>query len=208
VTAYPRPRTPGWRLIAGLSLLVVVPLAVLTRVGWHPLTSLDRRSDDSAQTFVLAHPWLLSLAHKLTHLGDPLVVTVLAAVAAVVMAVIGRRRAAIYLLLVRAVAVVIGDGLKEVIRRARPVLPHPVAHAHGFSFPSGHAIASAAVYASIAVVLGPRVPYAVRLAVGALPPLVVATTRVLLGVHFPSDVVAGLFAGWAIALLLAAVMQP
>jgi len=208
VTAYTRRRTPGWRLIAGLSLLVVVPLAVLTRVGWHPLTSLDRRSDDSAQTFVLAHSWLLSSARNLTHLGDPLVVTVLTVLVAVVMALVGRRRAAIYLLLVRAVAVVVGDGLKEVIRRARPVLPHPVAHAHGFSFPSGHAIGSAALYASIAVVLGPRVPFAVRLAVGVLPPIVVATTRVLLGVHFPSDVVAGLFAGWAIALLLAAVMQP
>ena len=201
-------RTPGWRLIAGLGLLVVVPLAVLARVGWHPLTSLDRSSDDSAHTFVLAHSWLLSSAQKLTHLGDPLVVTALAVLAAGVMMLIGRRRAAVYLLLVRLVAVVIDDGLKVVIRRTRPVLAHPVAHAHGFSFPSGHALGSAALYASIAVVLGSRVPFAARVALAVLPPLVVATTRVLLGVHFPSDVIAGLFAGWAVALLLAAVMQP
>ena len=102
----------------------------------------------------------------------------------------------------------IGDGLKEGIRRARPALAHPVAHAHGFSFPSGHAFGSAALYASLAVVLGPRVPFAARLALAVLPPLVVATTRVMLGVHFPSDVVAGLFAGWAVALLLAVPMRP
>jgi len=203
-----RLRTPGWRLIAGLSLLVVVPLTVLARVGWHPLTSFDRRSDDSAHTYVLGHDWLLSTAQKLTHLGDPLVVTVLAVLGAGVMFLMGRRRAAVYLLLVRLVAVIVGDGLKELIRRARPVLAHPVAHAQGFSFPSGHALGSAALYASIAVVLGPRVPFAVRLALGVLPPLVVAATRVLLGVHFPSDVVAGLVAGWAIALLLAVAVQP
>jgi membrane-associated phospholipid phosphatase len=38
--------------------------------------------------------------------------------------------------------------------------------------------------------------------------LLVAATRVLLGVHFPSDVLAGLFLGWAIALLVAAAMKP
>src|SRR4051812_37624152 len=201
-------RTPGWRLIAGVSLLVVVPLTVLARVGWHPLTSVDRRTDDSAHTYVLDHTWLLSTAQKLTHLGDPLVVTVLAVLAAVVMLALGRRRAAVYLLLVRAVAVVLGDGLKEVIRRARPVLAHPVAHAHGFSFPSGHALGSAALYASIAIVLASRVPFSARLALGLLPALCVAATRVLLGVHFPSDVVAGLFTGWAVALLLAAAVRP
>ena len=201
-------RTPSSRVVAGLSLLVVVPLAVLARVGWHPLTSLDRHSDDDAHTLVLDHSWLLSAVRALTHLGDPLVVTTLAVVAAAVMAFAGRRRAAVYLLLVRGVALVIGYGLKESIRRTRPVLEHPVAHAQGFSFPSGHALGSAALYASIAVVLGSRVPFSARLALGLLPALVVAATRVLLGVHFPSDVVAGLFTGWAIALLLAAPMQP
>ncbi|HMC68749.1 MAG TPA: hypothetical protein VKJ07_06305, partial [Mycobacteriales bacterium] len=73
-----RLRAPGWRMVTGLSLLVVVPLTVLARVGWHPLTSFDRRSDTSAHTYVLDHAWLLSAARKLTHLGDPLVVTALA----------------------------------------------------------------------------------------------------------------------------------
>lgn len=201
-------RTPGRRLVAGLTLLVVVPLAVLARVGWHPLTGLDRRADTDAHSYVLGHTWLLSTARDLTHLGDPTIVTVLTVLAALAAFLLGRRRAAVYLLLVRAVEVVLAFALKEGVRRARPVLDHPVAHASGFSFPSGHAMGSAALYASLAVVLGSRVPLAARLVLGLLPPLVVAATRVLLGVHFPSDVVAGLFAGWAIALLLAAPVQP
>jgi len=193
-----------WRLSLGVASAVVLPLAILTRAGWHPLTRFDRRADDDAQTLVLAHHWLLSLVRALTHLGDPIVVTVLAVVAAIWLFLAGRHRSAVYLLLVRAVAVVLGFTLKEAVRRARPVLAHPVAHANGFSFPSGHALGSAAAYASVALVLPRRVPTAVRVAVAVVLPLVVATTRVLLGVHFPSDVVAGLVLGWAIALLLAA----
>ena len=204
----PNLRTPSWRFVASLSLLVVVPLAVFARVNWQPLTSFDRRSDDSAHSFVIDHSWLLTATRGLTHLGDPAVVTALACLGAIVLAVIGRPRAAVYLLVVRAISVLLAYALKEGIRRARPVLAHPVAHASGFSFPSGHALGSAALYASIAVVLGSRVPFPARFALGLLPAVVVAATRVLLGVHFPSDVIAGLFTGWAIALLVAAAMQP
>jgi undecaprenyl-diphosphatase len=189
-------------------LLVVVPLAIATRIGWHPLTSLDRHSDDDAHALVTAHHWLLSVVRGLTHLGDPAVVTSLAVVGAVALYVVGRRRPALYLLLARAVAVVVGFGLKEGVRRARPVLAHPVAHASGFSFPSGHALGSAAAYASVAIVLGSRAPRTVRVAVGVVVPMVVAATRVFLGVHFPSDVVAGLVLGWAVAFLLAAAVRP
>jgi membrane-associated phospholipid phosphatase len=194
-----------WRVSLGVASAVVLPLAVLTRVGWHPLTRFDRRTDDDAHTLVVAHHWLLSLARALTHLGDPVVVTALAVVVAVGCFLAGHRRAAVYVLLVRAVAVVLGFGLKEAVRRARPVLAHPVAHANGFSFPSGHALGSAAAYASLALVLPRRVPMALRVALAVVVPMVVACTRVLLGVHFPSDVVAGLVLGWAVALLLAAV---
>ena len=193
------------RLSLGVASAVVLPLAILTRTGWRPLTRFDRRSDDDAHALVISHHWLLSLVRALTHLGDPAVVTVLAIVAAIAVFLAGHRTAAIYLLAVRAVAVVLGFALKEGVRRARPVLAHPVAHASGFSFPSGHALGSAAAYASLALVLPRRVPTWVRVALAVLVPAVVATTRVFLGVHFPSDVVAGLVLGWAIALLLAAI---
>ena len=194
-----------WRLSLGVASAVVLPLAILTRTGWRPLTRFDRSSDDDAHTLVVSHHWLLSLVRALTHLGDPAVVTALAVAAAIAVFLAGRRNAAIYLLAVRVVAVVAGFALKEGVRRTRPVLAHPVAHASGFSFPSGHALGSAAAYASLALVLPRRVHTSVRVALAVVVPAVVATTRVFLGVHFPSDVVAGLVLGWAIALLLAAI---
>lgn len=201
-------RTPTWRATAAAALLVVLPLAVLARVGWSPLTSFDRDSDRHAHSLVVAHAWLLTSARDLTHLGDPTVVTVGAIVVAMLLWLARRRRAAGYVLLVRLVAVVAAYVLKESVRRARPVLVAPVAHASGFSFPSGHAVGSAAFYGSVAIVLAGSLPTPLRIAIGVVPPVVVAATRVFLGVHFPSDVVAGLVVGWAVALLVAAAVRP
>jgi undecaprenyl-diphosphatase len=198
-----------WRVLAIAVAVVVLPLAVMTRVGWAPLTGLDRRADDDAHALVLSRQWLLSLARGLTHLGDPAVVTALAVLGAIALYATGRRRAAVYLLVVRAVAVIVAFLLKETVRRARPALAHPIAHASGFSFPSGHALGSAAAYASLAVVARGRwAPRSVRALVALGVPVVVAATRVLLGVHFPSDVIAGLVLGWAVAQLVAAAVGP
>jgi undecaprenyl-diphosphatase len=96
--------------------------------------------------------------------------------------------------------------VKLAVHRARPVLPDPVAHAGGMSFPSGHA-QSATVAASVLILVflpalrgrrGRR-----RLAVGAAVAwvIIVAFSRVGLGVHYVSDVVAGavLGAAWVAA---------
>jgi undecaprenyl-diphosphatase len=188
--------------------VVVVPLAVLVRARWSPLIDGDRGADRDAHTAVVDHRWLVDASRLLTHLGDPTVVTVLAILVAAALWFRSRRTAAAYVLLVRLAAVVVGWVLKTAVGRSRPVLAHPVAHAHGFSFPSGHALGSAALYGSVAVVLGRRLSRTVAVAVAALPPVVVAATRVLLGVHYPSDVVAGLVLGWACALLLTVVAEP
>jgi undecaprenyl-diphosphatase len=91
--------------------------------------------------------------------------------------------------------------LKVVVQRARPVLDDPLAHAGGFSFPSGHATGAAAVGAVVTVVLwpllGPRARVMVPITAAAVA-LVTAVDRVALGVHHPSDVVAGLAVGGAV----------
>jgi len=107
---------------------------------------------------------------------------------------------------VRAAVVVVGAALKVGIARARPRLPDPVAHAHGQSFPSGHALGAAALWAAAAVLLTGWLSRRWTVAVAAVVPVVVAGSRVLLGVHFVSDVVAGLVIGWTTAVVAAELM--
>jgi undecaprenyl-diphosphatase len=100
--------------------------------------------------------------------------------------------------------VVIGDKIitnviKELADRARPTL-NPIAQTLGPSFPSGHSSTAASFYAALALVLARRRSPATRaLLAGAAGGIAVAvaTSRVLLDVHWVSDVVAGLMLGWA-----------
>lgn len=91
------------------------------------------------------------------------------------------------------------NGVKYAVDRARPDL-HPLVGFSGPSFPSGHSTAAAATYAALALVMArgrsPRVRAALTgTAVGVA--VAVASSRVFLGVHWLSDVVAGLLLGWA-----------
>jgi len=90
---------------------------------------------------------------------------------------------------------------KQVVQRARPVVEDAVAHAPGYSFPSGHAANTATACAVLTVLLWPLLGRRGRVAVptvAAVVVLVTAADRVLLGVHYPSDVVAGVLLGVAV----------
>ena len=152
---------------------------------------------------MLDHHWLFDVARVVTHLGDQIPVTVATVILAAVLWRMSRRRAAVYVLVVRAVAVPAGAALKHVVGRHRPVLDHPLATAAGQSFPSGHALGSAALWASLAIVITATLPLVVRFLLATLVPIIVAASRVLIGVHYVTDVVAGLVLGWASALVLA-----
>ena len=98
-----------------------------------------------------------------------------------------------------AIGGVLGVVLKLLVDRARPTFPEPVAHASGYSFPSGHALNSALGVGVLLLVFLPvltRVGRAVAYTLGAALVLLTGYDRVALGVHYVSDVVAG----WAVAL--------
>ncbi len=100
--------------------------------------------------------------------------------------------------------------LKVIIDRARPTPAHQLVSEVNQSFPSGHATDSAALGVSAAIIVAiyllrrPLTRLAV-LAAGALVPVAVAASRLELGVHWPTDVVAGLALGACVALVTIAV---
>ena len=136
----------------------------------------------------------------MTELGDTRAVVALA----IALVVVESRRAPSGFLVPFLITVMLGNELmttavKDLADRARPTL-NPIAHTLGPSFPSGHSSTAAAFFAAAALILGRRRGHRARTAlvgcaVGVA--VAVAVSRVLLDVHWASDVVAGLALGWA-----------
>lgn len=143
------------------------------------------------------HPALVTIAHIFTMLGEP---TVLVAAGFIVAAWLWWRRRgrfAIGLLLV----FLVGRGLTEVqkywIARARPDLDPHLVVVKTWSFPSGHATSSMIFYVTVALALVAGKWRRVAAAAAIILSLLIGLSRVMLGVHWPSDVVGG----WSFGLL-------
>jgi membrane-associated phospholipid phosphatase len=194
-------RNRRWLLAAALLLLTVAAATIAVTSGWLGPRSVDGRLVTATHRLVRHHHWLLTAAQAFTHLGAPRVVDGLAVVVTALLLMRRRWRAAGFVAVVRIVTALASNELKVAVGRARPVLDHPFTHADGFSFPSGHASGSASFYLPIAVLLLRCDRLLIRRGAVALAVticLAVATSRVLLGVHFPSDVIAGLALGTAV----------
>jgi membrane-associated phospholipid phosphatase len=147
-----------------------------------------------------ASAWTHDGLTLVTHLGDTRTVIVVAVAVALVEIARTRSRWVVPFLL----AVILGDKLltetiKQLVDRARPAL-EPVAATLGPSFPSGHTSTAAASWAAFALVAGrwwgPRAwPALAGVAVGIA--VGVGLSRVLLDVHWLTDVLGGLALGWA-----------
>ncbi|MEY2476849.1 MAG: hypothetical protein QOG87_2164 [Actinomycetota bacterium] len=189
-------------LFAVAFLLVAVPfgllLADVRREG--PLTRLDTNVADHLHTWVRDSPGLVTALEVVTNLGSTWWLTLLVIVAAVVLLREGRHRTAVFL-----VATSVSTGLlirliKALVGRDRPSWLEPVATAAGKSFPSGHAMGATAVYGALLVVFAPRMsPRVRRVAIVSYLVLVasICFTRLALGVHYITDVVAGIVLGCA-----------
>ena len=155
-----------------------------------------------------ASPALTKAAFTLTWLGALGVLGVLGAIAAGLLLRAGRRRDALLLVFTMAGALVLENGLKFTLQRARPP-PFFGVNPLTYGFPSGHALFSLCFYGMLAVILTRELRFH-RLAVaiwgaGLVLVGVIGATRVYLGVHYPSDVVGGYLVAWGwicVALVL------
>lgn len=191
----------------GLGLTIALGLAIAGGLVIGVLAFLTRSSgtlvavDNGAGEWGVDHAtsWSTRAIQLVTDLGGSRFVLGLALVVCVAEYVrLPNRWIPVFVLTVLLGEVVLVNTIKELLHRVRPTF-NPIAETLGPSFPSGHAATAAAFYAAVALVLARRRSPRVRsLLAGAAVALAiaVAASRVLLGVHWLSDVVAGLAFGW------------
>jgi undecaprenyl-diphosphatase len=181
-------------IVAGL---VIGSLAYLIRANTE-LASIDR----SVGQWGVDHryDWSTDALQAFTWLGD----TGLIAGLAIALAILETfRRPSRWIVPFLAVVIVgqvlLTNGIKDLLDRVRPEF-NPIAETLGPSFPSGHSAAAAAFWAAAALLVSRgRTPHqrAVIFGVAAGIAAGVACSRIMLGVHWLSDVVAGLLFGWS-----------
>ncbi len=200
----------GLALTVALLLLFLAALAfgqvadmVTSRTGLY-------RVDAAAADWGARHATPLSTAvlRVLTWLGSTLVILVLA-VGAGLYDWYRRRRWTVLAFMITVIwgQNLVANGIKLLLHRERPPAPR-LADASGWSFPSGHSASAAATYAALALLLSRRRRWPVKAWIGTAAAgviVLVAASRVLLGVHWVTDVVAGvaLGLGWFVACSIA-----
>ncbi len=192
---------------AGLELLA--GLVILTGSAWvfgavaEDVVEGDTHVDTRLANWLHDHasPGWTSFFERVTWLGNvPVLVAVTAAAAAVL--AWKRRRMELLLLMLAVVGTeILTLGLKLGFHRERPFFADPLASESSYSFPSGHASVSLAVYGTIAFIAARQLENVrARLAVlvaAAVLILLIGISRLYLGVHFLTDVIAGFSLGLA-----------
>ena len=186
-------------VVVTVAATVFALLLILVRVQWAPLESADHGAAARINGLIAGHAALLAVVKAVTWLGSDGVLWTVIGAAAITLAIRRRWRLAIYLLVSGAGALVLDPVLKALVGRLRPIVAHPVAHGLGNSFPSGHSLGSTVCYGAILLVFLPaargrwrRVFIAGIITLIAL----IGISRILLGVHYVSDVLGG----WALGI--------
>jgi undecaprenyl-diphosphatase len=186
-------------VIISAAALIFALLLVLVRLKWAPMESADHTAAARINGLIAGQRTLVTVVKAVTWLGSTGVLWTLIGAAAVTMAIRRRWRLAIYLLVAGAGALVLDPVLKSLVGRLRPVVAHPIAHGTGASFPSGHALGSIVCYGALFLVFLPATRGVWRrVFTGGIVTLIalIGISRLLLGVHYVSDVLGG----WALGV--------
>jgi undecaprenyl-diphosphatase len=185
----------------GLLLLgaILVAGTALLFFGWlaeEVLEADTKQFDAFVRTAIhrLASPALTGMMKAVSFLGSVGVLATLSLLAVFLFSYFHRHREAVLLAITMAGATGLDLALKYAFHRARPV-PFFGTSPNSYSFPSGHALGSVCFYGALAAILSARTPRRdMRLFIWMVAVLVIGTvgfSRIYLGVHYPSDVIAG-----------------
>ncbi|GAA3520659.1 hypothetical protein GCM10022234_15520 [Aeromicrobium panaciterrae] len=191
------------RVIVGLAALFVV-LAILVAAGWDPLQSLDDNVGDAAYDFSASRPGFVDFLDGVAILFSNLWCGIALAIGAAYALYRRERRVALWIVASGTVAIGGNALIKLLFRRDRPLYDNPLHEIGGFSFPSGHS-AGSGMFFTVAILMAIVVTHRgwwrrIVITVLVLLGLGVGASRVFLGVHYLSDVLAGLSFGVAATL--------
>lgn len=202
----------------GLYLTVALAVSVLALWGFAELADEVLQGDTDAfdrsvLAWIHAHGtgWLDSSAIEVTALGSSIVLAVIGLMVSFLLWHLGKRLHVAMIWLACTGSLVLNQTLKAAFGRARPDVFEWLVDVGHLSFPSGHAMNSMVFYTVTAYAIGHVVgPGPARRAIYAIAAVligVIGWTRMYLGVHFPSDVIAGYTVGYAWATLCAVLTE-
>ena len=210
-----------WAKAYGPIVLIVVGGAMLT--AWAGDTFLDLAEEVHSHSPKLqhvdsvVHAWAISRRSPgatmffatMSTIGGPVGLAALVLGVAIVLLLLRRFRWVLYLAVTVGGGALLDQELKRFFARARPDIAEMLRQAHGYSFPSGHAMGSTVVFGALSYLAFRTATQwrwkAAAVALGATIVLAVSLSRVYLGVHWISDVVAGITAGtlWVVVSTMA-----
>jgi len=202
-----------------VDLFMLVALAIIIITGWLAAELADEVLEGTTQQYdewVLRHlrtpgdlhnpigpEWFEDVWRDITALGSSAILTLVTAGCAGYLLMRRHRRTLLLLLAATVGGLVVVLVLKNVFDRPRPEFASPDAYVLTASFPSGHSMLSAVVYLTLGALLA-RTTNEYRdkiyfLTMAVLVTVLVGFSRIYLGVHYPTDVLAG----WSVGLLWA-----
>ncbi|MEU5612809.1 phosphatase PAP2 family protein [Streptomyces sparsogenes] len=195
-------KLPAVRAAAVLAALFVV-LLVLVVTGWRPMEDADQDIAGALHRTAVTHHGWTEVNRVLTDwVWDPWMMRLGTALLAGWLLWRRETLLAMWVVATAAVGTALQQGVKAAVGRERPHWRNPVDSAHYAAFPSGHALTATVAFGLLLWVMARHGARAVWLRVAGLLAVVsvagVGFTRVYLGVHWPTDVLAGWLLGAAL----------